>query len=285
MDCKIPVASIHSLVNEKFQMNIRYHDVFFMVKQLQNNKRQESVSEVESLLAVMEEMKKEDPTTRFAFEYEEGEGGFEQDLHRILVQTPKMHRNYRLYHDVVFMDATYKTNKNNMALTVFSGVNNEGRNVVLGYALVKRETLETYEWLLKTLVHMNGGVEPGVILTDFDPSMSGAIERVLKGSTHLLCQWHMQQNFKKHFIYLNRTKSCASKLLYKSVIDLIYCDCPQRFQQLQDLVFNSGEYLGPQKLDYLRKLFLIKEKWVTCFTPDIFSAGTHTISRAESVNS
>jgi transposase-like protein len=87
-----------------------------------------------------------------------------------------MRRNYAIYHDVVFMDATYKTNTHGLALTVFSGVNNEGKNVVLGFALVKRETLETYNWLLSNLKNFNIGIEPRVILTDFDPSMCGAIE-------------------------------------------------------------------------------------------------------------
>lgn len=116
-----------------------------------------------------------------------------------------MRRNYRLYHDVMFMDATYKTNFHQLALTVFSGVNNEGKNIVLGFALVKRETMETYKWLLKNLVRFNDDVEPGVILTDFDASMCGAIEKTMKNTTHLLCQWHMQQNFKKHFMFLKRT--------------------------------------------------------------------------------
>lgn len=98
-----------------------------------------------------------------------------------------MRRNYRLYHDVVFMDATYKTNFHSLALTVFSGVNNEGKNVVLGFALVKRETMETYKWLLRNLLRFNEDLEPGTILTDFDPSMCGAIEKTLKNTTHLLC--------------------------------------------------------------------------------------------------
>lgn len=46
------------------------------------------------------------------------------------------------------MDATFKTNNQQLALTVISGINNEGKNIVLGFALVKRETLETYNWLL-----------------------------------------------------------------------------------------------------------------------------------------
>lgn len=98
-----------------------------------------------------------------------------------------MRHNYKLYHDVVFMDATYKTNFHSLALTVFSGVNNEGKNIIFGFALVKRETLETYKWLLENLVRFNDGIEPKTVLTDFDPSMCGAIERVMNNTTHLLC--------------------------------------------------------------------------------------------------
>lgn len=92
-------------------------------------------------------------------------------IKNLIVQTPQMHRLYEKYHDVVFMDATYKTNKYNMPLTVISSVNNEGKNVVLGFAIVEHETSETYEWLMNKLKEINDGVEPGVIHTDFDPAM------------------------------------------------------------------------------------------------------------------
>ena len=47
--------------------------------------------------------------------------------------------------------------------------------------------MDTYEWLLKNLVNFSNGDAPKVLLTDFDPSMSGAIERTLPNTTHLLC--------------------------------------------------------------------------------------------------
>jgi hypothetical protein len=59
-----------------------------------------------------------------------------------------MVRNYLLYHDVVFMDATYSTNPYRMPLVVFSGVNNEGKNTILAFALLTNETMESYSWLL-----------------------------------------------------------------------------------------------------------------------------------------
>ena len=59
-----------------------------------------------------------------------------------------MARNYGLYHDVVFMDATYSTNHKSMALVVFTGVSHEGRNTVLAWALLQNETMDSYIWLL-----------------------------------------------------------------------------------------------------------------------------------------
>jgi len=150
-------------------------------------------SDASQFIALLEDMKKKNPEMRFAYEYDEEaeQSGSEQELARVVVQTPQMKRNYELYHDTVFMDATYATNPYRMALVVLSGINNEGKNCILGYALLKRETLESYTWLLTHISRFNHPGEPGggpnVLLTDFDPSMAGAIERVLPRTTHLLC--------------------------------------------------------------------------------------------------
>ena len=98
-----------------------------------------------------------------------------------------MRRNYELYSDVVFMDATYNTNKSNLALALISGVSNEGKNIILAVAFLSRETSENYCWLLRTLKEMNNEIEPTTIMTDFDSSMCQAIESTLKKTTHLLC--------------------------------------------------------------------------------------------------
>jgi len=74
-----------------------------------------------------------------------------------------MRKLYEKYNDVVFMDATYKTNKYGMPLTVISSVNNEGKNIVVGFALVEKETNETYKWMMEKLVEIGDGREPAVI--------------------------------------------------------------------------------------------------------------------------
>ena len=108
---------------------------------------------MQQLIQMLEKLKQKDDNLRFAYEYDEGD--FKNDISCMLIQTSTMRHNYRLYSDVVFMDATYKTNFHSLALTVFSGVNNEGKNVVLGFALLRRETMDAYKWLLANLVRFN----------------------------------------------------------------------------------------------------------------------------------
>lgn len=87
-----------------------------------------------------------------------------------------MAKYYAKYHDVVFMDATYNTNKHNLALAIISGVSSEGKNIIMGVAFLQRESTEHYRWLLNTLVDFSGGIEPTTFMTDFDSSMCGGIE-------------------------------------------------------------------------------------------------------------
>jgi len=148
--------------------------------------------------------------------------------------------------------------------------------------------MDTYEWILKNLVNFNQGEAPRVLLTDFDPSMSGAIERALPNTTHLLCQWHMQQNFKKHFLYLNTVKgpgSLEARQLYRYLTgDVIFNESVKNFWKVSEIIFNSEHLLGPERIKYLRGMWQIKEKWTMAFSPKNFIAGTHTTSRIEAVN-
>ena len=92
-------------------------------------------------------------------------------IETIFIQTPMMARNYKYYNDIVFLDATYNTNKQKLNLAVLSGISSEGKNILLGISLMARETTENYIWLLSELKNLNDGIEPKVIMTDFDASM------------------------------------------------------------------------------------------------------------------
>ena len=196
-----------------------------------------------------------------------------------------MVKYYQKYHDIVFMDATYNSNKQNLALVFISSVSSEGKNIVLGVGLLARETTEHYQWFLRKMVEFAGGIEPDTFMTDFDSSMCGAIESTFKNTTHFLCQWHMMLNFKKNFMFLSKRKNAYAKTTYNHIMDTIFTENPSRFQELQDIIFSTPDQLSDTNYNYLRGIFQIKEKWSTCHQPNIFTAGIHTISRAESTNS
>ncbi len=58
-------------------------------------------------------MQKNDSDFKFAYVLEDNNDIKDAPprIDRMLIQTPMMHKYYQTYSDIVFMDATYKTNK------------------------------------------------------------------------------------------------------------------------------------------------------------------------------
>ena len=90
----------------------------------------------------------------------------------------------------------------------------------------------------------------------------------------------MTLQFRKHFGYLVKRKpggvvSLSQKLLYSNIIDTIFTECTHRFAELQDFIFSPDirDLLDDTKINFLKSLFLIKEKWATAHIPFLFNAG------------
>jgi hypothetical protein len=80
-------------------------------------------------------------------------------------------------------------------------------------------------------------------------------------------------------------KAPFSRLLYKAIVyGLLFTESPFKFEKILDKIFTCSE-LSDSKIRYLKQLLMIKEKWTRAYCPHLFIAGTHSTSRAESVNS
>lgn len=134
-----------------------------------NNKFYTGSSDVEKFLTLVKEYKIKDPEMSYEFEYEDEND--KTKLKRAFVMTGKMKKIYKKFNDVVIIDAIYRTNKHDMPLVVFSGVTSDGSNIIFAYAVVKKEDVETYQWIMKKFIFYNDGLEPGVVLTDFDSNL------------------------------------------------------------------------------------------------------------------
>ncbi|XP_057744765.1 protein FAR1-RELATED SEQUENCE 5-like [Arachis stenosperma] len=102
--------------------------------------------------------------------------------------------DYNYFGDIVAFDSTYKKNKYNKTLVIFSRCNYHGQTVISGFGLLSDETTDTYKWLLEMFVEAMGEKSPKAVITDGDLAMRDAIKNVLPAVTHRLCGWHLQRN-------------------------------------------------------------------------------------------
>lgn len=93
----------------------------------------------------------------------------------------------------ICFDTTYKTDQCGRPLGIFDGIDNHGRTIIFGIALLFDEAIPSFNWLFFTFVPIIGK-EPKTILIDRDKAMAAAMECVLPNTCHRIYIWHMYQN-------------------------------------------------------------------------------------------
>jgi len=102
-----------------------------------------------------------------------------------------------------------------------------------------------------------------------------------------LCAWHIQQNFKKKFCYLNRNKKGESKetqnrkrILYQTITNLPFNKYEEDFEEEYENILNE-EVISEEHKSYLKNKVKYKELWVKAFIKNKFCAGMCNSSRVE----
>lgn len=73
--------------------------------------------------------------------------GYEQLTHLFFAFEPFLDL-LEMYPDLLFIDCTYKTNKYNMPLCVFSGVTACNKSFYIGFAFLRHEDKDSYNWVM-----------------------------------------------------------------------------------------------------------------------------------------
>ena len=292
LDCKVPVCLIFNTINKKFQQKIRYADIYRMWKEILGHRSiTEDKTELDLFIDLLEEMKKNNKHgTNFEYEWSNKEAkGIE--LQYVWVQTELMHYNSQKYYDIIYIDISNGTNKHDMGLIVFSGINHEKQSILLGYALVLEDE---YNWYFNTFnAFFNkflNGKYPKVVITDINFEISRALSDILTTKTqHLLCQWHVKRYMKSRFIHLNvMNAESSAQLLYQLMISCIFTSDPEEFEENQEFIFTKSieDHLEDKDYEFLRELFSVKEKWARSqIPPKLFLASdSYNIVRAEALN-
>ncbi|RYR09656.1 hypothetical protein Ahy_B05g078035 isoform F [Arachis hypogaea] len=157
----------------------------------------------------------------------------------------KSRATFDYFGDVVSFDTTYNTNRYNLVLGSFVGVNHHGQSTLLGCALMKNEDIQSFKWLFECWLRCMGGKAPKGILTDQCTSIKRAIELCMPTTIHRWCIWHIM-------------KKIPSKLnSYKGHIDIE--------QEMSRVVWNSytKDEFDKNWNDFLTKYGLGGNKWLS----------------------
>lgn len=208
-------------------------------------------------------------------------------LKRLFWMSPRQTELWSQYYDVIINDVTYKTNRYDMALSLFVAIDNHNCSRLVCQALIDDETTEAHMWVLEcTLLAtggkrqneaINGGLIPLVFMTDSDPAVDAACIRVYKNCYAMHCIYHIGQN-----LYKNLSGPLGKD--YSQFLNEFYNARNSLSQERFESLFSELTEKYNQISNYLNKLYKSKMYWAFCYTSTIFTASTQTTSRVEGLN-
>jgi MULE transposase domain/FAR1 DNA-binding domain len=202
---------------------------------------------------------------------------FSRKLNSLFWMSPIQRELYSKYNDVVILDTTYNTNRFQLMLCVITVIDNNYKTRIVGCAIIEDETLNTYRWILDTLL-TDTGVYPGVIFTDSDPSMIQSIKEIYPDTQHLLCIFHIDLNLRKKLKgklgnkfeeFRHKFYTCRNSLC-EDLFEL-------RWNQLIEQYSAATKYLTDT-------LYINKESWAIPWIRKRFTTGAQSTQRIESIN-
>ena len=134
----------------ELEKNINHGYLPFLEKDVRNLftkiEKNHGVTDVKDLLEHCKVAKEEDCKFQYVFAVDN-----EKKLEHIFWSPAHSFDWYQKYGDVVVFDTTYKVNAYQMPFGIFVGVNNHGKTIMFGCALLRNETTSTFRWLMKVI--------------------------------------------------------------------------------------------------------------------------------------
>ncbi|XP_026417402.1 PKS-NRPS hybrid synthetase CHGG_01239-like [Papaver somniferum] len=119
----------------------------------------------------------------------------EKEVEYLFIANPECVQLARCFHQILFMDFTYKTNKYNMSILNFVGQTSTKSTFTVAFCFLKDETKESYMWALqKVKLLYQKGYTPHVLITDKEQALMWDIVRVFPYARHHFCTFHLRNN-------------------------------------------------------------------------------------------
>lgn len=171
------------------------------------------------------------------------------------------------FSDVVFFDNTYLSNKYEVPLVAFVGMNHHGQSVLLGCGLLAGETMQSYVWLFKAwLTTCTPEQTPQTIITDRCQILQNAVAEVFPKSLHRYGVSHIMKKVPEKLGGLSNYDAIR-KALVKAVYDTLK---PIDFEASWGFMIQR---FGVVDHEWLRSLYEDRTRWAPAYLKETSFAG------------
>lgn len=185
---------------------------------------------------------------------------------------------YSYFGDVIAIDTACLTDKYEVPLVVFTGVNHHGQSVLLGCGLLASETVESFVWLFRAWLTFMLGRPPQAIISDQYESLQTALADVFPRASHFVSLSHIMKQVPEKLGGLHEyeaVKVAFMKAVYKTLradeFELAWEDMMQRY--------------GIRDNNWLQTLYEDRKRWIPVYLKETFLAGMFPMELGEGVTS
>ncbi|KAL7138710.1 hypothetical protein ABFS83_09G001200 [Erythranthe nasuta] len=180
---------------------------------------------------------------------------------------------HNYFSDTITIDTTSLTNKYEIPLVLFVGINHHGQSVLLGCGFLGHESVEYFVWMCRAWLTCMLGRHPQVIVTDQSKLLHMAILEVFPQARHCYCLSYIMHRVPEKLGGLSGFEA-IKRQLSKAVYDSLKIS---EFETLWGEMINQHS-LGNNK--WLQLLYEDRQMWAPVYLKDTSFVGMLPISES-----
>lgn len=185
---------------------------------------------------------------------------------------------YGYFGDVISIDTTCLTQKYEVPLVSFVGVNHHGQSLLLGCGLLAGETIESYTWLFRAWLTCMLGRPPQAVVTDQCTVLQTAVADVFPRASHCLSLSSIMQRVPEKlggFFEYESIQATLTRTVYYSL----------RSEEFEAAWEDMMQRHGLRDHKWLQALYEDRKRCIPVYLKETFLAGMFPIQSSDVVSS
>ncbi|KAJ1288001.1 hypothetical protein BS78_02G054600 [Paspalum vaginatum] len=230
-------------------------------------------SKVGELFHDFSSLRRDDPSFMFRIELDDID-----QFNTVLWTNGRSRMHYAHFGDAITFDTTHRTDLYGIHFGLFVGANNHHQSIILGGALMRHKTVESFKWLFREFITLMGGKAPSTILTDQCHEMEVAIQEELPETLHGWCKMHVLSE-ENEFLGPICSEKTGFKDEFHKISDSMLTD--REFESAWQHLLDKYNLHGNE---FLSQIYDSRHKWAKPYFKGKFCAKQTSTQTNESAN-